>query len=243
MQQNQSPSENDIFSTSSLLAELEGEATQKMRARQTEELDHQTRSQNLHRGLEQLFQFFNQFSAHLNKITPAIPRSYSIDQQVMCTSLQWQESGTDYRKQSLSENALLDHVLFRVRLMAQSMAPVTRRWYEVESLKKELHAYGLRTVADLDELVRTKPQREFFEADLAPDFVMRIQFQGNYDTGQIDLLCNNFDSFGLTSFTLQPEDVTPQLLDEMGRYILGRQHDLPEKLSRARQPSPASASR
>jgi hypothetical protein len=229
-----SASGKENIGESDLLAELAGEATQKVKTIKSEELDRQVRSQNLHDALGNIFQFFNQFTNHLNKIQPVVPRPYNLDPQAVYNDLQWSAASVDFRKQSLSDNAYIDHVSIRVKLTATRPVSVKRRWYEVENLKKELNAFGLRTFNELETLVRSNPQQEFFQAELVPDFLMRIQFQGNYDTGQIDLLCNNFDSFGTHAFTLKPEDVTQQLLDEIGRFLLGRKDDLPTLLNSTR---------
>jgi hypothetical protein len=224
----------EAFSGSDLLAELAGEATQKIKALQTAEQDHQARSASLSTALGNIFQFLNPFSTHLNRIKPVIARPYSVDPRTTYNDLKWGDAYTDYRKQSLSENAFFDHISFRVRLTALNPISVKRRWNELDTLKKELDTFGLRTLHDLDEIVRNKSKQEFFTAELAPDFLMRIQFQGNYDTGKIDLLCNNFDGFGLASYMLNPDEVTPQLLDDTGRFLIGRAEHLPAQLSSTR---------
>ncbi|NOT99359.1 MAG: hypothetical protein HOO97_09765 [Sideroxydans sp.] len=228
------PSKKENSGGSDLLAELAGEATQKLKALQSEEHDRQTRSKHLHEALGKIFQFLNPFATHLNRIKPIIHRPYSIDPQTVYNELQWNEAYADYRKQSLSDTAFYDHVSFRVRLNAPAPVIVKRRWNEIESLKKELDAFGLRTLDDLDVVVRSQSKQEFFEARLAPDFLMRIQFQGNYDTGKIDLLCANFDGFGLASYMLDPDTVNQQLLDDIGRFLIGRQESLPSLLSKTR---------
>lgn len=229
-----SSSKKQDMGESDLLAELAGEATQKMLALKTEELDRQARSQSLNEALDKIFHFFNPFSTHLNRIKPVISRPYSVDPQTIYNDLQWGDAYADYRKQSLSDNAFIDHVSFRVRLTSTNPVTVRRRWNEIETLKRELNTFGLRTLDDLDAVVRGKPKQEFFEALLAPDFLMRIQFQGNYDTGKIDLLCTNFDGFGLASYMLDPEAVNQQLLDDIGRYLIGRKDNLPPSLSSTR---------
>ncbi len=234
MSQKHSASKQECFSGSDLLAELAGEATQKIQALQTEELDRQAISESLNEALGKIFQFLNPFSIHLNRIKPIISRPYNVDPHAAYNVLQWGDAYTDYRKQSLSESAFFDHVSFRVRLTAPNPVIVKRRWNEVERLKKELDIFGLRTLDDLDEAVRGKPKQEFFEVPLAPDFLMRIQFQGNYDTGKIDLLCNNFDGFGVASYMLDPQAVNQQLLDEIGRFLIGRKDSLPLLLNSTR---------
>lgn len=219
---------------SSLLAELAGEATSKLRALQTEAQDQQARTQRLHDALSKTFQFLNTFSGYVNNIAPTIPRTYSLDPQTAYTSLKWQNAITDYRKQDLSDSALMDHVSFHVRLAAAESVTVTRRWNQLDTLKKELHAFGLRALDDLDMLVRSKSQQEVFLARLAPDFLVKIKFQGNYAEGLIDIQCNNLDGFGAACFKLKPEAVTPELLDDFGCFLIGRTDTLPSHLTHAR---------
>jgi hypothetical protein len=234
MSYKQSSLEKGDVGGSDLLAELASEATQKIEALTTEKLDHLARAENLSSALGNIFHFLNPFCTHLNRIKPVIPRFYNVDSQAVYNNLQWGDAYIDYRKQNLSDTAFFDHVSFRVRLTAPNSVIVKRRWNEVETLKKELDTFGLRTLDDLDEAVRSKSKQEFFEVALAPDFLMRIQFQGNYDTGKIDVLCNNFDGFGLASYTLDPNAVNPQMLDEVGRFLIGRKESLPALLSTTR---------
>lgn len=219
---------------SSLLAELAIESTGKIRAMQSETLAQQARTQLLHASLVKIYQFFHTFSDHVNKISPTIPRSYYVDTNTIYANLKWQKATADYRKQDLSDDALFDHVSFSCRMSAPSPVLITRRWNQLEILKKELDIFGLRALEDLDMLVRIKTQQETFSASLAPDFLIKIKFQGNYNEGLIDISCNNFDGFGVTTFKLNPEWVTQELLDDIGRFLLGRLDDLPLPLKRTR---------
>lgn len=234
MKQNPSSPEKTNFGGSDFLAELAGEATQKVKAIASEEETRKIRSSALHAALNRIFKYLDQFSNHVNNIQPAIPRAYGLDIQLVYGALQWAEGFTDYRKQSLADNAFLDHVLLRIRLT--NTAPVTfkRRWHQIGTLKKELHATGLLALNELDTLLGDHPQQEFFHVELKPDFQIRMHFQGNFKTGAIDLHCTNLEDFGTSSFTLAPEEVSPQLLDELGRFLIGRKHEIPELLSRNR---------
>jgi len=83
-------------------------------------------------------------------------------------------------------------------------------------------------------LLRNKSQQETFRARLAPDFYVKIKFQGSYDDGLILMQCSNLDGFGPATYQLSPEHVTAQLLDDIGRFLIGRIHSLPSPLARAR---------
>lgn len=221
------------LSESSFLSELAGEATNKLEAIKENTRDREARAEQLNAALGRIYQFFTLFSRHVNNLEPEIRRSYSLDNQTIFPPLKWKDAFADYRKRDLSDNAFLDHVSFRVRLVSPAPVMVTRRLNQVEILKKELHAFGLRSLGDLDELSRNK-QQETIQVHLAPDFFVRIRFQGNYDGDRIDVRCNNLEGFGAVAFKLAPESVTSNLLDETGRFLIGRSDNLPAALAQTR---------
>lgn len=220
-------------SESSFLSELAGEATSKLEALKENTRDREAKAEQLNAALGRIYQFFSLFSRHSNNLEPEIRRPYSLDNQTIFTPLKLKDAHADYRKRDLSDNAMLDHVSFRMRLVSPAPVMVTRRMNQAEILRKELHAFGLRTVGDLDDLLRNK-QQENIQVPLAPDFFVRIRFQGNYDDGRIDMLCNNMEGFGAIAFKLAPESVTPSLLDETGRFLFGRSDSLPAVLNQTR---------
>jgi hypothetical protein len=222
---------------SDLLAELAGEATAKSRALQNEEVERQARDAALHGALSKLFKFFNQFSNHLNQIKPTIPRVYGSPLQIVYDKLVWNEGFTDFRKQSFADNALLDHVTLRIQLHNATPVQIKRRWHQLDDLKNDLSILGLCSLDDLDIALSDKTKQEFFHLHLAPDFYVRLHFQGNYATGNIELLCTNLDDFGTFSCTLPSAAITTQLLDELGRYLMARHNDLPELLQHNRHPA------
>lgn len=226
--------ETEDLDTPNLLAELASAATQKIRVIQSEEQIRLAKAIALDQALHKIFKYFNLFSSHLNQLQPAIPRVYHIDNLSVYDALQWTDGYADYRKQSLADNAYLDHVSLRVKLTNNTPVMLKKRWYDVPKLKQELHNLGLRSVVEIETLLENKLTHEFFHVELAPDFQMRMQFQGNFSAGQIDLLCTNLESFGTVAFQLNPDEVSPQLLDEIGRFLMGRNADLPALLSRTR---------
>ena len=217
---------------SSLLAELAGEATSKLETMQSETEEQHIRGQRLNAALKRIYQFMQTFSVHVNNIAPIIPRAYHVDSNTTYSELAWLNALADFRKQSLSDKALIDHVSFSVRLQASEPVIVTRRWNQLEALKKELDVFALRPLDDLDMLVRNKSKQETFSVRLAPDFFLRIMFKGDYTDGLVEINGKNFDDFGASSFRLKPEDVTSEMLDDLGRFLIGRTDELPHSLVR-----------
>ena len=219
---------------SSLLAELAGEATSKIKALQSESEERQARSEKLNAALKKIYNFLQPFSVHVNNIAPSIPRTYQVDNNAAYGNLSWENALADYRKQSLADNAHFDHVTFSVRLQANEPVTVTRRWNQMDALKKELDTFGLSPLDDPDMLMRSKSQQESFSIRIASAFLLKIIFKGDYTNGMLDISGRNFDGFGMSAFRLDPERVNVELLDDLGRYLIGRIDALPEALRLAR---------
>jgi hypothetical protein len=228
MNQNSFPPNGDDPAISSLLAELAGEATSKLRGQQTAEEERQARSVLVNEALARIFKFFQIFARHSNDIAPEIQRPYYFDDRTVFTPLKWSNAFADFRKQNLSDAAFIDYVLFRVNLAAPEPVLVSRRWNQLDALKTELSACGMKPLEDLDMLFRKKSNDDVFDVSLAPEFVLKISFHGNYRDGTLDIVCSNLESFGSTSIRLEPEYVDQELLDDLGRYLIGRTNSLPD---------------
>lgn len=217
-----------------LLAELAGEATSKLQAMRIEAEDNEARRQRVHAALNKIFQYFHAFSGHVNNIAPVIKRPYPLDDNTAYTLLKWQNAFADSRKHDLSDAAMLNHVTFCVRLQAPEPVIVSRRWNQFETLKHELNAFGLRSLDDMDKLLSNKSQKETFSVRLAPDFLVKTIYQGNYAEGTIQIRSSNFAGFGAANFKLNPESVTREFLDDIGRFLIGRSDSLPMALMLAK---------
>lgn len=219
---------------SSFLAELAGEATQKLQAIQAEQQDRQAVAKSVNGALDRTFQFFNLLNKHLNALEPDILRTYALDGRTQISKLKWKRGMVDYRKQSTADNALLDHVFCQMRLTMAEPVVLTRRWDQFDGVKKDLQAFGLKTIEDLDDIWRSRPQKDTFQARLEPEFFIRLHFQGNYEDGTVELSFNNLESFGAMKGKLKSELLQPALFDEIGRFLMGRSTALPQDMKLTR---------
>lgn len=219
---------------SGFLAELAGEATQKLEALRAQQQDRQAVVQSVNAALDRTFQFFNLFTRHLNALEPDIPRVYALDGKTQFSGLKWKSGLVEYRKQSLADDALLDHVYFHVRLAAPEPVAVVRRWEQFDEIRKDLQACGLKSVEDMHEMWRNRPQKVTFQIALEPEFLLRMRFRGDYANGSVDLECNNLDGFGGMKGKVAPELLRGGIFDELGRFLLGRSRDLPRELALTR---------
>jgi len=219
---------------SSFLAELAGEATQKLEAQRARQQDRQAMEQSVNAALERTFHFFNLFTKHLNALEPDIPRIYALDGKAQFSRLKWKSGTVEYRKQSLADNALLDHVLVQLRLTVPEPVVLTRRWELFDEVRKDLQAFGLKPMEDLHELWRNRSQKVTFQLGLEPELMVRMRFQGNYGDGSVDLDCNNVDGFGAMKARLGSDLLQTALFDGIGRFLMGRADSLPPELTLTR---------
>ncbi|HEY4697926.1 MAG TPA: serine/threonine-protein kinase [Gallionella sp.] len=216
---------------SGLLAGLAQEARERQGFKQSTLLENQTKTRRVDDALNRIVKFFNPFIQHVNNVEPTINRIYRFDARTIYSNLKWQNATIDYRKQSLSDMALMDYVAFSVKLCAPEPVLLKRPWGPLETLKKELHHLSLRVIEDI-EAVSKKPKQEWIEAQLAPDFPVQIRFQGNYTENNINVMCRNIEAFEVVVCKLEPDDVTPAFLDDLGLFLLGRSDKLPKQLQR-----------
>jgi hypothetical protein len=221
-------------SASSLLAELANEAADVKGADATLARDRDAAAHRVHEALRDVFDFLVPFCEHANRIEPEVRRTYRIDNRAAYTHLQWRDAYVSARKREVADGALLDHVTFGVRLAAPEPVIITRRWDQLQTLKAELHHLHLTALDDFD--VIGKPKQEWYEVRLAPEVPVLLRFQGNFGEGRIDVRSCNIDGFGITSFEIELDAVTPKVLDGVGRFLIGRSNVLPLELRRVRQP-------
>lgn len=220
--------------TSNFLAELASEASQKLEAQRANQQDRQAMTQSVNAALERSFKFFNLLTQHLNALEPDVPRVYALDGKVQFSRLKWKSGMTEYRKQSIADNALMNHVYFQVRLTIPEPVILTRRWEQFEETRKDLNAFGLKTVEDMHELWRNRAQKVTFQVSLEPEFIIWIRFLGNYADGTVIIESNNLDGFGAMNGQLKPGLLQTSVLEGIGRFLMGRSNGLPQELELAK---------
>ena len=116
--------------------------------------------------------------------------------------------------------------MLNINLSAPEPVLLKRPWDQFDALKKELQHLRLNVLDDLYDLYK-KPKQEWLEARLDPVLQLQILFKGNYETGKIDIATRNIEELGPAAVKLEPEDISLELLDELGLYLIGRSDKLP----------------
>lgn len=216
---------------SGLLARLAREAKENLDSMHSLDQGKQDKARRLHEALDRILKFLIPFIQHANNIEHKINSTYRLDARTVFADLRWQEATVDFRKLGLAEEAHIAYVVLNVNLNSPEPVLIKRPWDQFDALKKELHHLRLNVLDDLEELNK-KPKQEWLEARLDPTLQVQILFKGNYENSRIDVLTRNIEDLGPAAFKLEPEDITVELLDELGLYLIGRS-DKPPRILRS----------
>lgn len=220
------PQQADDTMNSDFLAELTREADQITNSRGQAIQDRHVRSQRLHEALAQIFKFLHALAAHVNRMEPQIGRIYSLDARTVYKDLACRNAFAEARKQDISDSALNDYVTFGLNLCTPHQVVCSRSWMHLEEMKRELQSLRIGILND-DDIDGKKAKQEWVQVRLAQNFPAHIKFQANYGKFCIEVSSRNLGAFGNANFLLDPEAVTQALLDDLGRFIIGRANKLP----------------
>lgn len=215
---------------SGLLARLAREAKENLDSMHSLDQENQSRARRVHDALDRILKFLIPFIQHANNIEHKINSTYRLDARTIFANLKWQEATVDFRKLGLAAEAHIAYVVLNVNLSAPEPVLIKRPWDQFDALKKELHHLRLNVLDDLEELYKN-PKQEWLEARLDPTLQVQILFKGNYENGTIDIATRNIEELGPAAFKLEPQDITLELLDDIGLYLIGRT-DKPPRLLR-----------
>lgn len=214
---------------SGLLARLALEAKENLASRQTVDQQKLASARRVHDALERILKFLVPFIRHVNNIEHNISRTYRLDARTVFAGLKWQDATVDSRKHGLLDAAHLAYVVFNVNLSAPEPVLIKRPWDQFDALKKELQHLRLHVLDDLDDLYR-RPKQEWLQARLDPVLQVQLLFKGDYENNKIEVITRNIKDLGPLSFRLEPENITPELMDDLGLYLIGRTATLPALL-------------
>ncbi len=225
------PSQSNDSTRSRLLQGLAREAEASLSSRSLSQHGHEP-AQHVHAALDTILQFFTTFAQHLSDATPPVSRVYRFDRndrKSAYNGLTCQQATVDFRKRDLTDTAMLDTVTFNARLQAAEPAVVSRMVSELPALKEQLELLKLRALDGL-EVNSKQAGQDWLNIRLVPDFSLLLKFKASYSAQTIHVYALNMEGFGASEFRLDPQQVTSELLDEIGLFLLGRSEKLPQQL-------------
>lgn len=207
------------FGGSPLLGTLREQARERQRQLQQELVQRTALNESIDAALRQVFDYLHELVQQLNIVKPIVPREYSLLESAVFADLAWHEGFADYRTQSQAAGALIELVTFSYQLASPRKLEVTREGAGAERLRQALFDYGLRFQCNEVRNQRRHLLRADF--DIKAELSVNARWRADYGAGVVVLETRNLERLGSYSYTLSPERLGGEMLEEFGRLVLG----------------------
>jgi len=207
-----------ITQGSSLLGQLRVQADNRQRELHSDMAQRSASSNALDKALKHMFFYLHALVQQLNIVKPEIPRKYEVAGDAVFSDLVWQEGFSDFRTQSQSAGAMVELVTLSYQLAAPINFTIKRDGPAVERLRAVLFDYGLQFTCNEFKNQRSYVERAEFE--IRGQIGVSARWKADFAKGVLVLEGRNLERLGSASYTVRPEAVDQELLDEFGRLVL-----------------------
>lgn len=207
-----------------LLDQLRGEVATRQRAAEDafERVD--AAKTSLDRRLRAAFEYFHDLTTQLNYLKPQVARNYIfLDAGDAFRNLTWLEGFADFRTQAESEGGRIERVTLGYTLKGGGVRIIERAGHAVERLRQMLFDLGLR----FECVERRNRQRELELGTftVSDEISVQVVWRADFENRQVVIESRNLERFGFASCRLPAEAIGPELLDEFGRLVLGKENN------------------
>lgn len=203
-----------------LLAELREAASQAITEDEQEARRRAEKDKAMGVAMRQIFDYVNELARHLDTLKPQVSHLYRLSPQIQFAGLHWSDSFVDYRTLGNSEYANLDSVSLRFTLASEQSVTVVPPANQVARLQDELVQVGIRY--SMTDRKNDRGAVEAVEFHLTQEVKVSLLFKAQTEMDRIVIRGRNFRGFGPAAYALAPAEVNKAMLDELGRFLIGR---------------------
>jgi serine/threonine protein kinase len=173
-------------------------------------------------ALQNAFHYLRDFCESLNILKPTRPGTYSLLNMLRIDNLVWREGSADFRVlSSATDDPLLELVIVRFRLGNGQTVCVERETPSHTMIRNVLSDNNL--TFEEQEVHNGRNQLVSTRFMIACDVKVDVKLVADYETGNIHLTHKNVQRFGSNEYTLSPETLTQEALEEMASLLLGKE--------------------
>lgn len=213
---------------SNLLAELRQAADEKVNRGASVAREQKEREERMAAAMKRLYSYLNELICHLDKIRPILPHVLRPLPQVEFSALQWRESFADYRTAGGLETSPIDSFSIRYTLAADGQIVLSRLPNHAPVLQDNLVMLGLRYGFREKRNDRGAVQEVIFGVER--EVKVSLLFKGQAEQERVVIRGRNFSTFGPSIYAVPVCDVDDGLLEDFGKYLLGRPNKLLSRL-------------
>jgi len=188
-------------------------------------------------SLERLYAYLRELAKHLNYVKPTVLVNYDIkgygqlevqqQEYLVVTHEEGRARSKNYARPEEHENALFTRYNFFLR--CQGVAPhkirlEKHKLWEVNVQKEFFISHHLRFTCSEETTRYNKFIRAVFVME--PLIPMEFEFVGNAETRSLNLTLINFPELGQRVYTLQPQEINDEFLNEFAKYLVRQPNHL-----------------
>ncbi|MGA8050724.1 MAG: protein kinase [Burkholderiales bacterium] len=183
------------------------------------------------RDLRAAYQYFAEFAAELNRVTPTVGTPYDMIYLSQSPPMALSDAFADYRTRRIVDKDVCDYAVLRYRAHYSPAARLDLRGSDIERCTEFLTAHGVQFE------LREAKKNDFGQATHATVTLgglipCKITLRADFDTMTISITLLNTGKIGRGRAILSAEALTDELVDQLGKYALGLDREFEKYLSR-----------
>jgi len=203
-----------------LMQELRLQAEALQKAQDTREAKRAELLTSVDTAMARAFKYFHEMLKHLSIVKPPNPTSYDIPGVGAFEGLTFRESFIDSRKKREGEADLYDSIHFFVRWASDANLVVERdSTAQVQRVRDALWTCNVRYTEDQLRPTATLVRIVF---NIPRNMVTDVVIRADHDKGTLLFSTRNLARLGPEDFRVPSGEVTKEVLDDLGRMLLGQ---------------------
>ncbi len=167
--------------------------------------------------LGKIHQYLTEFRQYASVLDKDIMVDFVIQEVGFCQGLV-QKS---YRLSSGEDP--LNSVVFSAELSSAQPIKIGMEYRgKVKPLLDQLRKAGL--IINKHNISHPETPKQVVLLDIEPNIPMRMEFKSTEDLKTVKLILSNYDELGTREYTIQADDLTDEMLNELGKFILHKEN-------------------
>ena len=173
------------------------------------------------RALRKTFQYLNELFRQLNVVKPPCTRSYDLLTVGKISGFIQVDYRIDYRTSQRDNMEHYESLAVTFKRTKPEQLTVKRDAEQIERFRDLLWQNNLRFTSEPVRNDRRVVVSETFM--ISCDIICGVEVVADYETGVVRFKLKNVEDFGPTLYTLEPDAVSDQALEELAKLLIGKE--------------------
>ena len=173
------------------------------------------------RALRKTFHYMNELFKQLNVVKPACPRTYDLQTVGKIDGLIQSDYRIEFRTSQRENAEHYENLTITFKRSKPEQMTVKREAEQIERFRDLLWQNNMRFTSEPFRNERRVIVMEVFKINC--DVICGADIVGDYDSGAVRFKLKNIEDFGPTVYTLDPDAVTDQSLEDLAKLFIGKE--------------------